>query len=207
MQSKSHTKVVFKLPKRVFELLSNCPREGNGVHDWLFKTALQLHRHFPEDQILELLKEKLSCVRPEREIHDAVINAGRYARGEMGSASQSQWPAVDYTMIHKIVVNSPVRLKDLPALSPVCITDKEPMTEEILDALYPGNPLLCFARTVQSSRTRPREFWRGRESGYSFLVPNPMTKERGAKSGGGESERCLDNTGARKIPSDRVRYI
>jgi len=101
-------------------------------------------------------------------------------------------------MIHKIVIDCPVRLKDLRGLSPVCTTDKESMTEEILDALYPGNPLLCFARTVHSSRTKPREFWRGKASGYSFIVPNPMTKQRGTKSDGGQSERCLDNTGARK---------
>jgi hypothetical protein len=187
-----------KLPKRLRERLNNCPTKGNGVHDWLFRTALRLHESFSEDDIVELLQANLSCERPEREVREAVVNAGRYLRGEMGSSTQKQWPAVDYALIHETVVDCPVRLKDLPGLSPVCVSDKEPMTEEILDALYPGNPLLCFARTVQSSRTRRREFWRGRASGYSFIVPNPMTKERGTKSGGGQSERCLDNTGSRK---------
>ena len=199
---------VSKLPARVLHQVKTCPAKGQGVHSWLFKTAFLLQQHhFPEEEIFDLLEENLSCKRDEREIREAVVNAGRYFRGEEPLVGQSLWPAIDYALIHKSVLDCPVRLKDLRGLSPVRVRDKEPMTEEILDALYPGNPLLCFARTVQSSRTRPREFWRGRESGYSFLVPNPMTKERGAKSGGGESERCLDNTGARKIPSDRVRYI
>src|SRR4029077_433442 len=90
--------------KRGSKLLEPCPVEGNGVHNWLFKTALRLHGRISEDEIIELLTENLSCARPEREIRNAVVNAGKYSRGEMGAASQSQWPSVDYTMVHKIVV-------------------------------------------------------------------------------------------------------
>jgi hypothetical protein len=153
------------------------------VHHWLFRTARPLHEWFSEDGIVELLQENLSCWRPEREVCEAVENAGEYFRGEVPLASQSLWPAADYELIHKTVVDCPVRLEDLQGLSPVRVGDKEPMTEEILDALFPGNPLLCVARTVQASWTRPREFWRGKASDYSFIVPNPMTKERGKKRG------------------------
>ncbi len=187
------------LPKRIREQLNSCPTKGNGVHDWLFKTALQLHRYFLEDEIIKLLTENLSCERPEREIRDAVVNAGKHARGEMGSPSQKAWPAVDYTLVHKIVVNSPIRLKDLSSISPMDVSTEGPRSEEILDALFPGNPLLCFGQSVNACWTKPRNFWRGRESDFQFIVANRMTKETGITTDGKESQRCLDNTGAREF--------
>jgi hypothetical protein len=191
--------VLTTLPKTLRELLDSCPPEGNGVHEWLFKTALPLHRYFLEDEIIELLTENLSCGRPEREVREAVVNAGKYTRGEMGSPSQKPWPGVDYTMVHNIVVNSPIRLKDLISISPVDLSTEEPMTEAILDTLYPGNPFLCIGRSVNACWTRPREFWRGRESDFQFIVPNPMSKETGLTTDGKVSERCIDNTGPRQF--------
>ena len=148
MASNSLVKTPAKLPKRLSELLDSCPTKGNGVHDWLFKAALQLHRYFSEDEIVDLLKEKLSCIRPESEVVGTVVNAGRLARGEMPLGTLSRWPAVDYTMVHEIVVNSAIRLNDLSAISPMDVSTEGPKTEEILDALFPGNPLLCFGQSV-----------------------------------------------------------
>src|SRR6266403_5989731 len=199
MHSKIQTKVITKLPEQVLEVLNNCPREGNGVHSWLFKTALQLHRYFSEDKIFELLMENLSCQRPEREIGEAIANAGKYARGEMTVGRQNLWPAVDYTMVHRVVVNSPIRLKDLSSISPMDLSTEGPRTEEILDLLFPGNPLLCFGRSVTACWTKPRDFWRGRESDFQFIVANPMTKEIGVTTDGRESQRCIDNIGPRKF--------
>jgi hypothetical protein len=186
-----------KLPKRLREQLNSCPSQGNGVHSWLFKTALQLHQHFSEDEIFELLEEKLSCVRPEREIREAVANAGKYAKGEISSVSYKPWPAVDYNLVHGIVVNSPIRLKDLGSISPVDLSTEGPRTEEILDVLFPGNPLLCLGRKPNACWTYPREFWRRRESDFQFILPNQMSKEIGVTTDGRESRRCLDNTGPR----------
>lgn len=190
---------VAKLPAKVRERLKGCPIEGQGVHTWLFKTARSLHKHFSEEEIVDILCANLSCERPEREIHDAVVNAGKYARGEMGAPSQKPWPAVDYTLVHKIVVSSPIRLKDLRSISPMDLSTEEPRTEEILDALYPGNPLLCIGRSVNACWTKPRDFWRGRESGFQFLVPNPMSKETGLTTDGKVSQRCIDTTGPRQF--------
>jgi hypothetical protein len=194
----SHEARVAKLPTKVRERIKGCPTEGQGVHTWLFKTARSLHKHFSEEEIVDILCANLSCERPEREVRDAVVNAGKYAGGEMGAPSQKPWPAVDYTLVHQIVVNSPIRLKDLSSISPMDLSTEGPKTEEILDALYPGNPLLCLGREVNTCWTRPREFWRARESEFQFIVPNPMTREQGTKSDGEKSQRCLDNTGPRE---------
>jgi hypothetical protein len=188
-----------KLPKQIRERIKTCPAKNNGVHSWLFGTALTLHKYFSEGEIMEVVSAYVSCDGREREIREAVVNSGRIARGEIPSAwLGNSWPRVDYKTAHRIVVECPVRLKDLPAISPVNVRAKEPKTEEILDALFPDNPLLCLGRTVEGFWTKPREEWRGRESGFQFIVPSPMTKVKGLKHDGNESERCLDNTGPRR---------
>jgi hypothetical protein len=191
---------IVKLPAKVRKQIKACPVEGNGVHPWLFKTALHLHRYFSEDQIEDILSQYVSCDGREREIREAVANSGRIIRGETPSSGLAKaWPAVDYTTIHKIVLDCPVRLEDLPSISPFSVGTKEPKTEEILDTLFPGNPLLCFGLAANSFFTRSREKWRGRESGFQFIVPNPMIKETGVTKDGKKSERCLENTGPRRF--------
>jgi hypothetical protein len=81
----------------------------------------------------------------------------------------------------------------------VNVERERPMTEEILETLFPGNPLLCFGRTPYSFSTRPREYWSGRESDFQFIVPNPMIKKSGVGKDGKESKRCLANTGPRRF--------
>jgi hypothetical protein len=186
------------LPRWIQERIKSCPSKGQGVHPWLFKTALVLHNHFSGDQVEDILSQYVSCDGRDREIREAVANSGKIVRGEIPSSSLSKpWPAVDYGLIHKTVLDCPVRLKDLQGLSPVRVSEKEPMTEEILDTLFPSNPLLCFGQTPWAFWTRPREYWRGRESGFQFIVPNPMIKGTGVTKDGKESTRCLDNTGPR----------
>ena len=78
------------LPKSLQAQLIGCPSQGNGVHFWLFKTALQLNKYFGEEEIVAILQDKLSCIRPEREIRDAVANSGKIARGEVTSFVSSE---------------------------------------------------------------------------------------------------------------------
>jgi hypothetical protein len=200
MVSNGFVERITRLPKKLQNQLDTCPTEGNGVHSWIFRTALQLHGHFGQEEIIDILRDKLSCTRPEREIREAVTNSGRIIRGETPSSGLLKaWPGVDYKTVHKIVVDGPARLKDLPAISPFSVGTEERKTEEMLDTLFPSNPLLCFGLAPNSFSTRPREFWRGRESGFQFIVPNPMIKETGPTQDGRESRRCLQNTGPRRF--------
>jgi hypothetical protein len=191
---------VAKLPRKIRKQIETCPAKGQGVHHWLFTSALLLHRYFPEDQIEEILSQYVSCRGREREIGDAVANSAKIIRGEMPSSGLTKtWQAVDYTTVHKIVLGSRVRLSHLQANSPVPVWAHRQMTEEILDALFPDNPLLCFGLSANSFYTKPREFWRGRGSSFQFIVPNTMMKETGITKDGKESKRCLDNTGQRRF--------
>jgi len=187
-----------QLPKKLREQLSSCPAEGTGVHSWLFRTALRLHQRVPEGEIIEILKAHLSCRRPEREIIDAVENSGRVVRGEMPH-NRNPGPSVDYEMVHRIVVGCAVRLKDLRAISPVDLRTEGPKSEDILDKLFPGNPLLCVGKSKGVFWTKPRDVWRGRESGMQFMVPNAMASLKGKTKEGRDSVRCLANTGERQF--------
>jgi hypothetical protein len=65
----------------------------------------------------------------------------------------------------------------------------ESHTEEIIDRLFPDNPLLCVGRNIQTFRTQRREQWRGELEAHSLIVPSPVTSEAG---------RSLINTGPRR---------
>jgi hypothetical protein len=201
MELSDYEAVIADLPKQAQDRLRNCPRPGQGVNPWIFTTALSLTNYFDDDFIIEILEAFVTCPEREREILRAVARAREIANGEEGGSSKLRalWPAVDYTMVDKTVIDCPVRLKDLRSLSPVSVGGDNPMTEEIVDVLFPGNPLLCFGESPWAFWTRPRESWRGSESDFQFIVPSPMIKETGVGKDGKESKRCLANTGPRRF--------
>jgi len=87
----------------------------------------------------------------------------------------------------------------LKQLSPVKFAGEAPHTEEIIDQLFPANPLLCVAKTKTTSVTRYRQELRGKLTNYQFIVPSPMTKIYGRTTDGRASMRTLTNTGARRF--------
>jgi hypothetical protein len=88
---------------------------------------------------------------------------------------------------------------DLWELSPVRLDDNESHTEEIIDLLFPGDPLLCAGESEFRFATRPRSDWRGQLSEKQFIVPSPMSAITGITKEGKESEHSLDNTGPRRF--------
>ena len=80
-----------------------------------------------------------------------------------------------------------------------CAGTPIPSAEEVIDQLYPGNPLLCRAAGRQWwGATARRETIRGAEEGFEWLVPSPMSKATGRTMKGKEdSWRCRDNAGRR----------
>jgi hypothetical protein len=75
------------------------------------------------------------------------------------------------------------------------------MTEELVDDLFPGNPLLCCGGDLKTHvGTGTREELRGQLAGLQFIVPSPMTSEEGHRNSDGElSVRTLENTGPRRF--------
>jgi hypothetical protein len=194
------------LPRFLHDLIASPPKAGDGVHGWLFRICRQLHAHRNEDDIFWLLKAELEdCGRrvPDSEIWAAIQNSKAVAwqpheDGKPVYVPQPAWPARDKSRIDSIVREG-FGLYDLWETSPIRFDDGESHAEGIIDALFPGNPLLCVGKSAQEFATRRRETWRGKLSTFPLIVPNPMTSVKGETHEGRLSEHCLDNTGPRRF--------
>jgi hypothetical protein len=193
-----------KLPHFLCDLLENPPRAGEGIHAWLFKVARHLHVHLPAGEIVALLENKVAnCGRnvPRLEIVSAIQNALPCAWLPSHShpvKSAVKWPQVNQA--HRdAVIRDGGGLADLWQLSPRPIEDNLAHTEDIMDKLFPDNPLLCCGKSSAVFDTKPRESWRGGLSTLQFIVPSPMSTVTGLTKDGRESKHTLDNTDARRF--------
>lgn len=121
----------------------------------------------------------------EREILSAVASAyqGTYQPGP-------KWPGPVAELLAE-VDTYPVQV---PA--PV-MSGKSP--EFFLEAMFPGDPLLCIGATTYAMDTRPLSEWQGMLRSMQFVVPSPMTAVTGPrKQDGKESFHAESNTGPRK---------
>ncbi|MGN6556133.1 MAG: hypothetical protein ACTHLW_20685 [Verrucomicrobiota bacterium] len=159
----------------------------------------------PAGQIVQLLTEKLTnCGRhvPQREIAAAVRDALPCAWMPDGNTATvqpvSKWPKVNQEQ-RAAIVRDGGGLTDLWELSPVRIEDNDQHAEQIIDHLFPGNPLLCCGMSSSIFATRTREQWRGELSGLALIVPSPMTTPTGLTKDGRQSAHTLNNTGPRRF--------
>lgn len=193
-----------------------CPTTGNGVHTWLLAQANRCRNSGLEPpHALEFIRDAVrNCGRevPDREIEAAVTTAfestwspapqvQRKRRGPSAACltpRRQRWPARDPKLIEAACASG-LGLADLWEASPILFGDERSHAEEIIDALFPGDPLLCVAvRTAKSSRTAPRSQWRGSFESSALIVPSPMSAPTGINKRGQVSKRCLDNTGPRR---------
>jgi hypothetical protein len=97
------------------------------------------------------------------------------------------------------VIASGLGLVDLWEFSPIRVDHNESRAEEIIDALFPGDPLLCGGRSNGEFVTRSREEWRGTLAALQLIVPSPMTARIGYTQNGRESAHTLETTGPRRF--------
>ncbi len=197
-----------QLPRFVLDLLAACPAAGAGVHRWLFCVARVLHPFYADKRELVALVASAAagCGRevPAGEVEKAVANseACAWQPGDNRARPRvrsSKWPEPNLEQIEAIAAapDSP-RLADLWEASP--IRCDEPMTEALVDALFPGDPLLCCSwKLDRFFDTGAREEWRGQLDEMQFIVPSPMSAAEGRTKEGNLSPRCLDNTGPRRF--------
>ncbi len=193
-----------ELPQFLRDMLACPPAAGTGVHSWLFRVARQLHAHRSEEDIVSLLAATVEgCGRhvSRSEIVAAVRNSRACAWRPNGSGvvtapARQEWPAVNRERREAIVAEG-FSLPDLWEASPVRLDEDGPDTEAIIDALFPGDPLLCVGRTNRDAITVPRESLRGRLSEHQFIVPSAMSARVGQTRDGRPSARTLTNVGRR----------
>jgi hypothetical protein len=193
------------LPPFVEEMLAAPPRAGEGVHNWLFRVARQLHAHLPAVEIVNLLENSVAmCGRPvpRSEIVSAVQSSLASAWQPSGNTAPVQpaikWPRVNQEQ-RAAILRDNGGLADLWELSKPRIEDNTAHTEAIIDRLFPGNPLLCCGKSNSDFDTKPREDWRGKMSALALIVPSPMSAVTGTTKDGKESKHTLANTGNRRF--------
>ena len=191
------------LPQFVRDLLSAPPRRGGGLHNWLFRAARVLHPFRSREEIIDLLRsathgEPVKAV----EIESAVDGSAGCAWSPGSAASSARrtpaWPALNEEMRAAIIADGP-GLYDLWEMSPRLFDGDESHAEWIIDALFPGNPLLCCGQSNSNFATRTRSEWRGKLSALQLIVPSPMTSVHGTTKEGKKSQHTLSNTGPRRF--------
>ena len=115
----------------------------------------------------------------------------------LSSTTGAQWLDPNYEFI-EAVARTGYGLADLWEASPVRLDSNQPKTDEIIDGLFPGNPLLCCGWTRHRFDTRPRTRWYKLHD-LQFIVPNPMRARRGLTQGRKLSAHALGNTGERRF--------
>src|SRR5262249_42167054 len=152
-----------------------------GFHLWIFRAARALWKCGRSESDIRAFIENAAatCGRyvSAGEIEDALRNSHASAIQCVRSRPQRS-PSVDLKL-REAIIKSGKDLAELWETSPVRSEDNAPHTEEIIDQLFPGNPLLCVGSAKHDARTAPREEWRGRLERLQFLVPNPMTAKTG----------------------------
>ena len=119
--------------------------------------------HQPRHRFLNLTAY-CGRVVTEKEIKRAVENS-RLRRGPPVRTPERAilcWPNINHEQREAIIAAMGMELADLWEISPIRFLDNVSHTEEIIDVLFPGNPLLCCGKNNFEFATLPREEWRGR---------------------------------------------
>lgn len=192
---------VVQLPTWCADIIANPPRAGEGFHDWLFRAARALWKCGRSGHDIRWVLENATetCGRrvPTREIEDAIRNSRTIAFYPT-SGQRKPWPSINSEQ-REAVIASALGLVDLWEASPVRFDDSASHAEEVIDALFPGDPLLCVGQSSSQFATQRRENWRGRLSKLQLIVPSPMKARTGRTQDRKDSEHCLDNTGPRRF--------
>jgi hypothetical protein len=192
---------VGELPQFVRDLLASPPKAGEGVNLWLFRVARVLHACRTETEILDTLRAvTVGCGRvvTEKEIRRAMENSRTGAGTAAPVRLTPPWPMLNREQ-REAIINEGGRLVDLWEVSPLRLEDNDSHTEQIVDVLFPGNPLLFVGATNAVFATQSREEWRGKLTAMQFIVPSPMIARTGRTQDGRQSAHSLENTGPRRF--------
>ncbi len=189
------------LPRWANDIIDATPKRGGGLNRWLLRAAIALRACGRSEQEIIAELRVLTAGEPIKpgEIERAAKRSADYMDGN-GTAHHPapKWPRVDKAARAAVIAGHAGAAVELWEQSPYRPDDDGPITETIIDALFPGNPLICVANALETATTAPRESLRGTLSTMQFVVPSTMTAITGISKEGKASARCLDNTGPRR---------
>ena len=191
------------LPQFVRDLLASPPHRGAGLNNWFYRVARVLHPYRESVEIIELLRaatagEPVKHGEIERAVERSKATAWQPGQAQQRATQASVWPKVNAEQ-REAVIASGAGLVDLWEISPVKFEDNKSHTEEIIDRLFSGDPLLCAGRSHCDFETRSRPEWCGELAALQVIVPNAMTARIGRTQDGKESAHTLETTGPRRF--------
>jgi hypothetical protein len=193
------TRHALELPQFVRDLLASPPHRGGGLNNWFYRVARVLHPYRESAEIIELLRaatvgEPVKHGEIERAVERSKARAWQPGHRAQSVAQISAWPKMN-TEQRESVITSCGGLVDLWEISPVRFETNESHAEKIIDALFPGDSLLCAGKSHCAFATRSRSEWRGRLAALQVIVPSPMTARIGRTQDGKESAHTLELQG------------
>jgi hypothetical protein len=130
--------------------------------------------------------------------HYPQTNGKRFTKPpEVRRSVGERWLVRNFELI-EAVAHTGNDLVDLWEASPVRLDSNEPKTDQIIDLLFPGDPLLCCGWSRYRFDTRARANWYKLQD-LQFIVPSPMTARWGLTREGKLSAHALSNTGPRRF--------
>jgi hypothetical protein len=189
------------------DIVDSLTAGGAGLHQDLMRVVGKLafaHKH-DDHEILDLLLQKvIDGCRSEGQARSEILKTiakVRQTSAVTGATSKAdKWPEPDLDQIGAIVNQelTAIRGNDpldyLRQLSPV----KGATAQEIIDVLFPGNPLLCVGEAPSKFETK-RKTAHGDFASFSYIVPSPMSALKGLTQEGRYSDRSLNNAGPRRF--------
>ena len=113
-------------------------------------------------------------------------------------AAAPKWPQPDVVMMIEEICREGISLATLHADSPAKIDGHARQTEEVIDAMFPGDPWLCCGAANHDFSTRLRSEWRGSLANQSLIVPSAMLGRYGFTKHGKVSEHAQSAVGPRQ---------
>ena len=194
-------------------VITNIPRAGEGVNNWLYRVARLLHAsHGPQDIFAFLKSSTNSCGRAvsDYEISRAITNSAATAptiNGQKcdlpkGRYLPKPWPNLNRER-RAAIMKDGFCLADLCDKSPplLCENSEPDMVVDIvLDLLFPSDdPWICCGKSKSVFQTIRRRLWRSSFDCMQLVVPSPMSRKYGITKEGKRSQHSLDNTGPRRF--------
>lgn len=149
------------------------------------------------------LNRKLKCAYARAKPNPDFVDEKEVVveRGEIPLVKEtSRWPKTNSALRNQIVELGG-GLADLCDISPV--SWDMPSTVEVMNMIFPGNPLVCCGKSSREFWTRPLSDYGSSLETLQLVVPSPMSKLLGKiqdpePGGPTESAHTKDNTGPRK---------
>jgi len=190
-------------PPSVGQYIDNPPVAGSGLNHWILGAVRRLLYWIDENEALEELLPKVvqagrPCGKARSEILRAIAKVT--ASGNQAAQERTDWPEPNLERIAEIVHEE---LAKLGGRCPIDVLRQESLVKraeaaELIDALFPGDPLLCIGKSAHEFITRPKSEHRD-FSNKQFIVPSLMSAVKGLTQEGKLSYRSLANTSPRRF--------